>query len=390
MPLAPIRDIASLSSREIGANLALKNDSLDRDYIDLVEVILFVWKARLFILLGAILGIALGWIAAEIKAPKLFITSLPLVWGGEIPTIADSYIANFNRVVTDPGVAGEVFTALEADTDPRIKPLLDSVGLDRQTFLRLQSGKQGGNFIPLRLMRDGPLVLETRFTKSRDVNAELSMAFARAIQSVMDARWEKIGGKSPPLVKDPGQKKSEMSRYIARYEDVARLRAAELDPIKIQMYAIESRLAQKLKSPLNKIVRNDENVLWLLGALLNSGGISAPEAEEVAGKYALLAAKLAVASARHQLLFKDANDVMSQVLSRTDQSLSLELLPMIKVDVPAMQAQLKSGALERSESRIWVFTLVGAALGGLAALICYAFSGFVLQTRDRIRLLAKR
>lgn len=371
-------------------DLQVRSVEKTEEYIDLVDVVRFLWRSRNYILLGILCGVLFATYINVYKFPPRYYFRIPVSVDTAGAMDLATVKSRFNDLVSTPSVAERIFDELEKNSDPAVMETLKKLNWTRQTFVALQSGSGGGNLTPLRIETGetkGSYVVEsTRL--SPELGVELARAMTAAVKEVFldqNRRMkENFVQKSPKEI----QNNSAPSRA---YVDVAKSLEIEKSPARMRLFAIEDRLVKKWGPSihLSKVVRTGERdqIERLLAALVNAGKVRMSEAVQILEERAELIGIMNMVDAKYSQALKDAKEPLNLTVLQIRDATggNLGLLPIVEVDEPLLQERIQSGTVQNYESKSSYFYSVGVILGGVLGMVVFGMNLFVSQNRDRLR-----
>ena len=358
------------------------------EYIDMIDVLGFVWKARLAILLGMSIGLIGAWIISTKRKPPLYITTMAVNTEYLSSPSQEADITVFNNTVSLRVAANAIYDQLSKDPDSRIHAALESKGLTRETFIADQIANDGP--IPLRLIkgdREGSFAVESRFRNS-DEGAVLTAALVRASREVLT----KLN--APSLKSNSNSVTTQAEKTLDAthpYQQVIKMRLAEEATPRTALFKLEARLVEKLGPLAMSIPRggSPDQVMRLLGALLHTKKISDPDAQEVQAEREALVARLEMIEAKYDQATRDAEvslkSLSADIILRATGT--KDLIPIFTADAASLEQKLATSSIERYESKRGLFLALGVILGAMLGLMAYGMRLFLAENRDRMRAI---
>jgi hypothetical protein len=325
------------------------------DYIDIIDVLGFLWRAKVFVIIGILVMTLLSVGVVNAKKPPVFVTTLPVsleVAGGITP---DQITANFNGLMTRP---------------------------DIQKALRSADVGFVGGKPPFKLVSSaGETSLEFS-SLSSDPGGERAL---NAVRALTDAA-RKLNQTQEDASSAVAPEKKASSDLEDTFRKLVALQVSEEAPYRSRLFALEANLAQKtsirpIPATFVKGTSLGDDVFRLLGAA--DSKLTDSEKAEIIKEYSELAGAIRVIEAKYEAPLNQ----LTSALSGASGVLAdlVKGYPVIVVDEAAFKASVSIGAHERYESKRGLFLVLGVMLGGLFGLISYGASQFLVANKERLK-----
>ena len=340
---------------------ATKSHSPEDEYIDIIDVLAFLWRAKVFVITGILLGLVGAIAVTEAKKPAVYVTNMPVsleVAGG---ITGDGIVAKFN------GLLGRT----------EVRVAMQSAGVSNI-----------GGKLPFKLKNDSAGVSLEVSSLVADTAGDKALAAAKALATAARDLNKKMSEAASlaPLSK---ASKSDLEVQFAR---LASAQALEEAPVRAKLFAMESRLAQKsgIKPTPAAVVNGTaigDDVLRLLGAA--DGKLSAAERDAVIFEYSQLVGTIKALQAKYEQPLAEMTSALASLSAGLIKSATGEgdSYPVIAVNEAAYKASVAAGTHECYESKRLLFAILGIMLGGMLGLMAYGMSRFFAENRDRIRAI---
>ena len=340
---------------------ASKSHSPEDEYIDIIDVLAFLWRAKVFVITGILLGLVGAIAVTEAKKPAVYVTTMPVsleVAGG---ITGDGIIAKFN------GLLGR------AD----VRSAMQSAGVSNI-----------GGKLPFRLKNDSAGVSLEVSSLVADAAGEKALGAVKSLATAardLNKKMSEAADLSPAL-KEP---KSDLEVQFAR---LASAQALEEAPVRTKLFALESKLAQKsgirpAPAAVLKGTAIGDDVLRLLGAA--DGKLPAAERDAVISEYSQLVGAIKAVQAKYEQPLVEMTSALGSLSAGLIKSATGEgdNYPVIAVNEAAYKASVAAGIHERYESKRLLFAILGILLGGILGLMVFDMSRFFTENRDRMRAI---
>lgn len=379
-----------------------KNNALGQDdaYFDLIDILEFIWRARLFIVMGASIGLSVGWLVCDWTNPPIYIATVPVklvrVAGTSndlVKAKLDSFISErevsaFNALLSDSGTAGEIYDILDKETNPLVRSAMLDNHLTRENFISYQL--KGAGIVPIRLLRgpgENELAAQCRFLKS-DAKGVLSSAIVQATSQAIIAH-------NARLLKEIMKTDSTTSDRIDEgflYRQVIKMRLADEFVPRTALLKLEEKLLQRLGSNIASSLPNEsDQIIRLMMRLVSAGKMSEIEVKEIQRQRNILIAELEVIKAKYDIVLREAElplkDMSLGILQKANGEKN-ELLRIV-VDDEALNQKIKTSSLEQYQSKRALFTSLGLALGTVLGVFVSVLKRYLFANRKRITAIFK-
>jgi hypothetical protein len=327
------------------------------DYIDIIDVMGFLWRAKVYVIVGVLLMILAAIGVINSKKPPVFVSTVPVtleVAGGISP---EQIIGKFNSLLGRADIIKD----------------LNAAGV----------GFVGGK-APFKLVNTlGVMSLEVS-SLSSDPSGERAL---RAAQVLTEAS-EKLNKTQTEAPTDRASSKTTTSDLEGQFRQIVAAQVAEEAPFRAKLFALEARLAQKsgrnpLPSTFVKGTSVGDDVMRLFGAaeskLMNS------EKAHVIQEYANLVGSIRAIGAKYEdplIKLSKAMEASSSVLADL-----VKGYPVLVANEGVYRASVSVGTHERYESKRALFLVLGVLLGGLLGTMAYGLRIFLAENRDRLQAI---
>jgi hypothetical protein len=329
------------------------------EYFDFIDVLGFLWRAKVFLISGLTLGVVAAVGTANAKKPPVYIATVPVnleVAGG---ISSDGIITKFNELIA----RGDVQKSLESAR-------VGFVAGKPPFKLSLEHGRASLDVSTLTADSTGERALaasETLTMAARDLNKKLTDA----------------AGSS-------GGQKAETSDLERKLTKLMAAQASEESTPRLKLFALESKLAQK--SGLRPIPAASyrgnslgDDVLRLLAAA--EARLSAEEKAAILAEYSKLTGEIRSIQIKYDQPISEMTSAIGGLSASVLKTATGEgdLFPVVEVDEPAFKSLVAAGTHERYESKKSLFIALGAILGATLGLMTYGAVLFFRSNASRLR-----
>jgi hypothetical protein len=329
------------------------------DYIDIIDVLGFVWRAKVFVIIGVVVMVAAAIGVVNAKKPPVFISSVPVTLEVAGGISADQITAKFQSLIGRADVIRD----------------LTSAGV----------GFVGGK-APFKLVNSsGEMSLEVS-SLSSDTGGERALKAVKALTAASE-KLNKTQAEASSNV-TPTQKST--TDLETKFKQVVAAQVAEEAPFRAKLFALEARLAQKsgtrpIPATFVKGTSVGDDVMRLLGA--TESKLTEPERTKIIQEYSELVGSIKAIEAKYE----SSVTQMASALSAASGVLSdvVKGYPVLVADEGAYKATVAIGSHERYESKRALFVVLGVLLGGLLGLMTYGVVIFVRENSTRVRQIFK-
>jgi hypothetical protein len=342
------------------------HDLDSKEFIELFDVAAFLWRARIFLLLGIVLGITTSAVLLDKKKPPAYVTSLAirLETVGGINT--EGVINNFSQFVERP----ELKTRL-SDVEPV------------------------GGRMPFKLVSTGNALTLEVASLHADASGARALKSAEGLTAAAREMNNKILEAANAVVNNSdGEKQG--SGFESQFAKLAAMQASEEAPLRAKLFGLEARLARRsgLRPVPSVVVQPGaagggmglgDDVMRLFGAL--DGKLSGSERDAVLSEYADIVGRIRAVQAKYAQPLTEITAAMAALSDGILKAASgdVGLVPVVVVDKAAFAGAVAAGTHERYESKRVLFLALGVILGGILGLMAYGFLVFITENRERIR-----
>lgn len=325
------------------------------DYIDIIDVLGFLWRAKVFVIIGILVMTLLAVGVVNAKKPPVYITSVPVsfeVAGGITP---DQITANFNGLMA----RADIQKALHA----------------------ANVGFVGGK-PPFKLVSSaGEISLEFS-SLSSDPGGERALSAVKALTEAS----RKLNQTQEDASFAVAPEKKASSDLEDTFRKLVVLQVSEEAPYRSRLFALEAKLAQKagirpIPATFVKGTSLGDDVFRLLGAA--DSKLTDSEKSEIIKEYSELAGAIRVIEAKYEAPLTQ----LTSALSGASGVLAdlVKGYPVVLADEAAFKASVSIGAHERYESKRGLFLVLGMMLGGIFGLMTYGVVQFAKDNSSRLR-----
>jgi len=329
------------------------------DYIDIIDVLGFLWRAKVFVIIGILVMTLLAVGVVNAKKPPVYITSVPVsleVAGGITP---DQITANFNGLMA----RADIQKALHAAN-------VGFVGGKPPFKLTSSAGETSVEFSSL----------------SSDPGGERALNAVKALTEASRKLNQMQEGASSTVA--PEKKAS--SDLEETFRKLVAAQISEEAPFRSRLFALEANLAQKtgMKPLPHTFVKGTslgDDVFRLLGAAENK--LTAAEKAQIVKDYSELAGAIKGIEAKYEAsliqltkAFSDTSSVLSELVKG---------FPVILADEGTFKASISVGVHERYDNKRPLFLILGIMLGGLFGLMTYGAYEFFASNKERLKVVLR-
>lgn len=359
--------------------------TVDSNYVDIIDLAAFLWKARIFIIIGIIVGISVSLVIQYYFKPTKYLVEIPATVEFLATNDEDGMFSRFNSTFTTRKNAEILYKTLTASATPEITEALNKMLLNSEKFIALQTSGSLGK-IPFMLSRakTGGFSFQGQF-RANDSQALVTLALVAAARKVATENNEFQQADSEKIAAAKQTQDSEMQDIL---ESHLIKRGLEEDRAKVKLLAIEANLSKQL-GPTPGIVFDpyQDQIPRLLGYLKNAGKISDAELQKVSETRSKLISNMESARSRYVRVINDAQESF-QVSSKralTHASEALALIPVLKADDTLAKQVIQDGSYQRVESKTIIFLIAGILGGAIGGACAFAIRLFIRHNRERIR-----
>ena len=333
----------------------------ENEFIDLIDVAGFIWKARLWLLSGVIFGALGAFYVSQTKKPPVFNSVIPatleIAGGITFDTSAAKFLELLSRVDVVSAFTASGGTVINGKVPAKIVSGPSGVTLEIGSLSSDPTGESA-----LKVARVFTLV-------ARDLNKKL-----------LDARAGVPAGQAPE-----GPSDSEKN-----YAKLSTAHAQEEAPLRVRLFALETKLSQRagIRPTPGAITQGTsigDDVLRMLGAL--EGKMTPSEHAKVIAEYSELVGSIRAVQAKYEQPVRELTAGLSVLSAGLINNVMGEagLYPVVVVDEAAFRSIVAAGIHERYESKRSLFLALGVILGGMLGLMGYGMKLFIAANQERIR-----
>jgi hypothetical protein len=334
-------------------------DSGVDDYIDIIDVIGFIWRAKVFVLIGALIGAATVVGIINTKKPPVFKTLLPATFEVAGGVTADSNIAKFNELIGRE----EVQKSLE----------LANVG-----FI---AGR-----VPFKLSNSGNQLTLEFASLTSDPLGERALKAAKSLAEASRAVNKKIDNSA----ESASPKKSARSDLEIKFARLAEAQAREEAIPRVKLFTLEARLAQKSgmnpapAAIVNGTALGDDVLRLLAGAEVK---LTPDERQEILDEYAKLVGEIESIQSKFEQPTREMAAAMAGLSSSIINLAASDgdKFPVVTIDEAAFKSSVVAGSHEHYESKGLIFIIIGLTGGAILGLAMFGFARFARENAERLR-----
>jgi hypothetical protein len=327
------------------------------NYIDIIDVIGFLWRAKVFVIVGVLLMMLAAIGVVNSQKPPVFISTVPVtleVAGGISP---DQIMAKFQSLVGRADVIRDLSAA-------------------------------GVNFVggkaPFKLVNSSDQMILEVSSLSPDVSGDKALRAAKALAEAS----QKLEKAQTDGAAEVVLKKKSTSDLEIKYRKMVAGQVAEEAPFRTQLFAMEAKLAQiagvrPIPATFTEGSSVGDDVMRLLGA--TESKLSVNERAKILENYAELIGNIKAIEAKYRAPLRQISMAMS-VASGVLADL-VKGYPVLVPNEGAYRASVAIGSHERYENTRTLFILLGVLLGGLFGVLIYGLSRFVQSNNNRLRAI---
>ena len=325
------------------------------DYIDIIDVLGFFWRAKVFVIIGILIMTLLAVGIVNAKKPPVYITTVPVnleVAGGITP---DQITQNFNTLTARSDVQKDIRAAD-----------VGFVGGKPPFKLTSSAGEMAVEFSSL----------------ASDPSGEKALS---AVKTLTDSarKLKKTQDEASSRTASSKQTSSDLEEIFRK---LVAAQISEEAPFRSRLFALEANLAQKtgmkpLPDTFVKGTSLGDDVFRLLGAAENK--LTAAEKAQIVKDYSELAGAIKGIEAKYE----DPLSQLTKALSGASGDLA-ELAKshtVVVADETAFKASVSIGDHERYESKRGLFLVLGVMLGGLLGLMTFGAYTFIKTNKERLK-----
>lgn len=325
------------------------------DYIDIIDVLGFLWRAKVFVIIGILVMTLLAVGVVNAKKPPVYVTTVPVsleVAGGITP---DQITANFNELMSRS---------------------------DIQKALRSADVGFVGGKPPFKLVSSAGETSVEFSSISSDPGGERALTAVRALTEAA----RKLNQTQEDASSAVAPEKKASSDLEDTFRKLVASQVSEEAPYRSRLFALEANLAQKtgirpIPATFVKGTSLGDDVFRLLSAA--DSKLTDSEKSEIIKEYSELAGAIKVIEAKYEAPLNQ----LTSALSGASGVLAdlVKGYPVVLADEAAFKASVSIGAHERYESKRGLFLVLGVMLGGIMGLMAYGMKIFLTQNYSRLR-----
>lgn len=378
-------------NRPASNDISAKETSVD-EYIDLVDVIRFFWRARFYMLVAVLIGLSSAALVSFKLRPSTYIYSVPVYVDNRPGLSFDGVITKFNHVVSTSGVADNIFEQLVKEQDPRVIELIRKNGWTKDRFIGLQVGKDV--LTPLKLVksdRGNEYIIESKFN-IRDEEGILTKALIAATHEFISARNLFVASSQAQDVNNDEMR--ELNAAINSFEQFSNRRMVEESETRLKLFSLEAKLSERLGSQAGAPHGGEtDQVTRLLGYLFHSKKISKKEFQEITKTHATYLSRLEIIRIKYESMMlelgasvkKRADSIISREVDKD--GVSPEVIPTLALIKDVFEERLANDQVERIESKRPLYFVVGIILGLVSGVFGFAVREFIRENSAKLRAI---
>jgi hypothetical protein len=334
-----------------------KKPAPGEEYIDIIDVMGFLWRAKVFVIAGALIGVITSISVALAKKPPVFVTTLPVILQVAGAAKPEDIVSKFNGLLSLPNVQNSLI----------------SKGVE---FI--------GGKLPFKLKTASGNVRLEYSSELADPAGEKALVAAQALASAAEDLNKKIYEASAQSHLDK-QPQSDLEIQFAR---VSEAQAREESPHRIKLFEIETSLAQKSGSrPIPAAFIEGTSIGDDVLRLIAAAKLSDTERLKIVNQYSELVGKIKAIQAKYEPPIKDMTDALTSLSSGVLGAAMSESgsYPVLLVSAGQYKASVAAGNHERYENMLPLFGVLGVLLGALSGMMAYGLLVFSRENADRLR-----
>ena len=329
------------------------------EYIDLVDIIAWFWKSKIWVLAGFCFGLVVAGIVTINRPLSFLVTNLPLV---TTPHTPEDVMGRFNEFLLRKDFQNLFLANL--DEQNRKSILLDGVN-------------------PIQLMQlNDTYVLAIRQQEADSTGTkqvEIFNALMKAVRQLSEQPTKK-----QPLT---GSTHAEAE---ARFVTLTSAQAEEMAALRIQLFALENKITQKTGIQSSALMSGptsmplEETILKQIA--LSTGKLSDGERTQFVKTYSTIMGGIKKTHLKYEAPIRDlAATVVALSKQLSTQEAWGEDTPILSLDENAYKVALMKNTLIHTESKKAAFYAFSSILGALAGCMAYAIRCYLLENRKRLQ-----
>lgn len=351
------------------SNASLSNESAAKEpeYVDLIDVIARIWKSKVWMITGALLGLTTAAVVGSNKPLTLVTTILPVTIDLPGPHTQERILTEFNHLI------------------------------NRQDFQKLFAENLGEEKKSLLLDEKSPFQLGSSFglyyLEIRQYRADSDGAMQFKIGRALAETSRKINDR---LAKEPKHEQELLhtpanTDIEATFASLASSQAEEDAPVRMELYLLEKKLIEKLgiqSSSAPKLSTAIAPETGILNLLATSGKkLSKAERIQFIKQYSALVGQLKSNDIVYQAAFRDLSDDLLTISRRLIEHATHATgnVLVISIDENAYRTSILTGKHLRVENKKPIFYTFSVIFGGLLGFTIYAAKLYFQKNREYFR-----
>jgi hypothetical protein len=332
------------------------------EYIDIVDVIGFLWRAKIWIFSGIFIGLVGAFFVFRTKMRPTYYTSVPFSAVGFSPGLA---VAELNRFVDGPEVKPLISAKYSAHSNS--DPVVD------------------GNF-PLKFVMSGSNYILEVAAKFQDSSGMKALGIASDLSRVVAQYRKDLIDHSSAL--DSGTVVVKKTDLESTFTKLVAMQSIEESPYRVKLFAMEALLAQKSGTrpiPATSVLGTamGDDVLRLMGIL--GSKLSNEERVKMLSEYGMITGAIKAIQAKYDLPIRELSGRFAPMSPEIIASVNAVPFPVPVIDEPAFRVSVAAGTHERKESKLPIILALGVIIGAAAGIFGYGTKTFIEDNQDRIR-----
>jgi hypothetical protein len=261
---------------------------------------------------------------------------------------------------------------------------------------RLSDVEPVGGKMPFKLVSTGNVPTLEVSSLDADASGGKALKAAEGLTAAARELNQKILAAAKSVGLEPASKPGQSAEIEMQYSKVAAMQTSEEAPLRVKLFSLEARLAQRsgLRPVPSVVVQAGaagggmglgDDVMRLLGAL--DGKLSVSERATILSEYADIVGRIRAIQAKYAQPVTEMTAAMASLSGEILKAASgdVGLVPVVVVDKAAFAGAVAAGTHERYESKRALFLALGVILGGMLGLMAFGVRIFIAENRERIQ-----
>ena len=337
------------------------------EFIDIIDILSFLWRSKFWIISGIALGCGLAVVTVQTKKPPTYVSTLPISLEAAGSLTTDGVVAKFNQLIDRPDLRSRL-----SDVEPV------------------------GGKMPFKLVSTGNVLTLEVSSLDADASGGKALKAAEGLTAAARELNQKILAAAKSVGVEPASKPGQSAEIEMQYAKVAAMQTSEEAPLRVKLFSLEARLAQRsgLRPVPSVVVQAGaagggmglgDDGMRLLGAL--DGKLSVSERAAILSEYADIVGRIRAIQAKYAQPVTEMTAAMASLSGGILKAASgdVGLMPVVVVDKAAFAGAVAAGTHERYESKRALFLALGVILGGMLGLMGFGVKLFLQGNRERLR-----